>query len=57
MLLMIAFTEMKAKNMGMREKIKRGEMTPKQALKVVRRDAFASPAFVRWCERRIRKGK
>ena len=54
---MIAFTEMKAKNMGMREKIKRGEMTPKQALKVVRKDAFASPAFVRWCERRIRKNK
>jgi hypothetical protein len=42
--------------MGMREKIKKGELSPKQALKAVSSDPVASPAFVRWCERRIRKG-
>ena len=45
-----------SKHMGMREKIKKGELSPKQALKMVSNDPVASPAFVRWCERRIRKG-
>ena len=47
--------------MGMREKIKRGEMTPKQALEFIYSSAAPSyfgthsQSFIRWCERRIRK--
>ncbi len=41
--------------MGMKEMIKRGEMTPKQALKTVSKDPHASSSFVAWCKRRISK--
>ena len=49
--------------MGMREKIKRGEITPKQALKFIFSSAAPSyfgthsQKFIRWCERRISKKK
>ena len=48
--------------MGMREKIKNGELSPKQALEFIYSSAAPSyfgthsQKFIRWCERRIRKG-